>query len=156
MECTVSFNIECKTKSDAEQVAQLMREYFEAKGLSNYYTDNIIVLGSNVKLDEVFAAGDWHDTFKEICGDIDSQYPGLIIRGESSYRESTGMRSQVAFDPSNDGMVFSEVLDDYDTIIFMLEDGCEPEEIAEMTGMSLEKIKEYLRLIEEDEEEEDD
>ena len=55
----------------------------------------------------------------------------------------------MSFERSDNGIDFSERFDDYDAIVFMIEEGMEPEEIAETTGLSLEEVQEYIRNYEE-------
>lgn len=151
MECYTSFNIECKTNSDAKQVARSIKDYLDNRGLSDHnLVKKISVLDSTVIQNKDFCTDDfWGDIFEEMCEYADSQYPGLIIRGESTYEESTGMHSQVSFERSDNGIDFSERFDDYDAIVFMIEEGMDADEIAKNTGLSLEEVQEYIRNYEE-------
>ena len=147
MECYTGFTIECKTNSDAVRVAQAIKEYLAKNGLSDHYlAKSINIVGSDVKQDEEFCTEDfWCYTFEEMCKYVESQYPGLMIKGEEYYHESTGMRNQSSFERSNDDISFHEVLDDYDTIAFMIEDGYSSFKIARMTGLPFHKVEEYIR-----------
>ncbi len=158
MECYTGFTVECKTNSDAEQVAMAMKGYLEKKGLSEHYlVKKINIWGSNVKQDEDFCTENfWGDTFEEMCRYVESKYPGMMIRGESYYSESTGMHSRVTFERSDEGISFHEVLDDYDTVVFMHEAGEKPETIAAMTGLSLKEVEAYIQGNEEFDEDDED
>ena len=147
------FTVDCKNNSDAEQVAQCIKEFLNTYKLSdNNWEKGIFVAGSTVKLnDDTYTVwDDWDGLFEAICEYVENHCPGLMLNGKSTFEESTGGRNQVAFERKDDGIAFTRRTEDYDVIMQMLEAGLELEQIAEETGMSLEEIKAFIDFDEDE------
>lgn len=141
------FTVECKTNADAEQVALSMKEYLQAKKLSNdNWEKGIFVTESTVKLNEdtYTTWDDWDGLFESMCEYVEKHYPGLMLDGNTLFSESTGGRNQVAFERTDEGIEFVRRMEDYDAIDQMLESGLELDEIADITGLSVEEIEQMM------------
>ncbi len=147
------FTVECKSVSDAEQAAQLMKAFLKTRKLSNdNWVKGITLIESTIKLDEdtYTVWEDWDGLFEVMCENVEACSPGLMLRGESVFSESTGGRNQVAFERTDDGIVFARRMEDYDAIVQMMESGLELDEIAEITGMAVEEIEQMMGLDEDE------
>ena len=141
------FSVECKSSSDAEQVAQSMKEYLNTQKLSDdNWKKGIFITGTTVKLDnDTYTIwDDWDGLFEAMCEYVENHCSGLLLRGESTFEESTGGRNQVSFEMTGDGISFARRVVDYDVIMQMLEAGLEPEQVAEETGMSVEELEAFM------------
>ena len=79
-----------------------------------------------------------------MCEYVEKHYPGLMLGGNTRFSESTGGRNQVAFELTDEGIEFVRRMEDYDAIDQMLESGLELDEIAEITGLSVEEIEQMM------------
>ena len=147
------FTAECKSPSDAEKAAKMMKEYLKHRVLfDDNWEKGIFTDASAVELreDTYTTWEDWDGLFEDMCENVEALCPGLLLRGESVFSESTGGRNQVAFERTDDGIEFARRMEDYDAITQMLESGLELDEIAEITGMSLEEIGQMIGLDEDE------
>ena len=93
---------------------------------------------------------DWDGLFEQMCESVEKKLPGLMLYGKSSFSESTGGLYTKSFEQTDDGIIFTKRMEDYDVIMQMIEAGLEPEQIAEETGMSVEEIEEFMDFDEDE------
>ena len=87
------FTAECKSPSDAEKAAEMMKEYLKHRVLSDdNWEKGIFTDASAVKLreDTYTTWEDWDGLFEDMCENVEALCPGLLLRGESVFSESTG------------------------------------------------------------------
>ena len=147
------FKVACQSNDDTVKVAEQMKVFLKTKELSNDNWEKGICVNVNIVelADDTYTVwDDWDGLFEAMCGYVEDQCPDLILSGKSTFEESTGGRYQVVFERTDDGIVFTRRVNDYDVIIQMIEVGLEPEQISEETGMYVEEIKAFMDFDEDE------
>ena len=142
------FSIQCKNEQMAKEAKSCAEKFLKTQGITSPDWQKITLTGSSFGIDYAcfIDFNEYDGVFVKICENVEACVPGAIVSGNARYWQTVTdftIQESVSRNP-NGKLAFGMRNENWDLVDDLNEAGFSVSDIAVMTGMTEDEIKEYL------------